>query len=81
MMVAVTMQLTPVYPSPFFNAIATLILHVSLIINAMLNLYICGDPRNAIKRYCLRSVQSAEDTEMTGSQPVSRDRRGRLGTT
>ena len=44
-MVALTMQTTPVYPTPFFNAIAILILHMSLIINAGLNLYVCGDLR------------------------------------
>ena len=62
--VVYTMELTPVYPSPYFNAIATLILHISLIINAMLNLYICRDLRNAIKRSCLWSVPSNEDAEM-----------------
>ena len=65
------LQVTPAYPSPFFNAVVRPILHLGVIIHAMLNLYFRGDLRNATTRFCLQNRNSSEDTEMSIIRPTS----------
>ena len=64
-MIVSIMQVTSAYPSPFLNAIAPSILHISTIVNAVLNLYFCGDLRKAITKSCLRRGDLSEDTMIT----------------
>ena len=66
-----SLQATPAYPSPFLNAITYPILHLSVVIHAVLNLYFRRDLRNAITSCCVRHRNSSEDTEMTTIQPAS----------
>ena len=66
MMIVTILQVTPAYPTPLFNSVANAILHVSVIFNAVLNLYFRTDLRNAITLLCLRRGD-VEDRRDAGS--------------
>ncbi len=48
-----SLQVTPVHSSPLVDAISSLILHLSVVINPMLNLKFRKELRVAIKRMCM----------------------------
>ena len=61
------LRITPAYPSPLLNAIAHDILHSSLILHALINLFYRRDLTNL----CLRFRNTSKHAEMANIHPLS----------